>query len=64
MQGGARDAPSLSTFFFMQFSEKVLPNNRLTHPPLGNPGSITEMEVYILLHVFILCPKAAIVCNN
>ena len=34
--GSTRDAPpSPNCFICMQFSANILPNNRLTHPPLG-----------------------------
>ena len=40
---GARDVYPLRpiSFIFMQFSAKIIPNNKFWHPPLGNPVSAT-----------------------
>ena len=62
--GDTRDAPlSPNSFMFMQFSAKILPNNRLTlvlslafdAPSLGNPGSTTVVskEIFSLQKCFL-----------
>ena len=42
--GALREAPSPISFIFMQFSAKIVPNNRLETPPPGNPGSATVLS--------------------
>ena len=56
-RGGHQGPPRSKFFHFMQFSAKILQNNRLAHlhwelvtpPPPVNPGSATGMTIYCLL---------------
>ena len=41
--------PNPFFFIFMQFSTKIMPNNRLVHPCLGSSGSATGDNIYFCM---------------